>query len=319
MTIRAYAKINLILSVGAPEPVGAAKPGFHRIASWMAPIELHDDVEVSRLPEGSTSEWSASWAEDAPRPTTIDWPMERDLAVRALRVVESRMGRPLPTRINVRKRIPTGGGLGGGSTDAAAAIEGINRVHSLGLSFADLRAAGAEVGSDVAFFLDEERGRGDPPRPALVLGFGERVERVERVSSALVMIVPPYGCSTPDVYREFDACLPEIMARNGILPPKTANESLVRKRAAKALSIGLSDGLLYNDLSVPARRIEPRLAALVTSIERGLRRDAHVTGSGSCVFVLAEESRAESLARKARDVLAASESGGAVVITTRLV
>jgi 4-diphosphocytidyl-2C-methyl-D-erythritol kinase len=81
--VQAPAKLNLILSVAVPEPIGAEKAGFHRIASWFAAVSVRDDVEISPADGGSTFE--VAWAADAPRPTPIDWPADKDLAFRAAR------------------------------------------------------------------------------------------------------------------------------------------------------------------------------------------------------------------------------------------
>ena len=117
----AFAKVNLALGVAAPLPAGHPHAGFHEIASWMAPLRLHDEVLIERCSPGERA-FSVEWASDAPRPTPIDWPHERDLACRAWRLLEAETRLPMDCRITVRKRIPVGGGLGGGSSDAAACL-----------------------------------------------------------------------------------------------------------------------------------------------------------------------------------------------------
>ena len=112
--LQAHAKINLALALAAPEPPGSVRAGWHRICTWMHAIDLADEVYLEPLPEGGGSTWSASWAPDTPRPGLLDWPCEQDLAWRALRAIEEHLGRRLPTRIVLTKRIPTGSGLGGG-------------------------------------------------------------------------------------------------------------------------------------------------------------------------------------------------------------
>ncbi|MBN4052574.1 hypothetical protein JYT82_00510, partial [bacterium AH-315-K20] len=111
--VAAHAKINLAMSLAQPEPAGSSRAGWHRISTWMHAIDLADEVLIEPVP-GGVSTWSARWASDAVRPSLIDWPVEQDLAWRALRAVENRVGQRLPTRIVLTKRIPTGAGLGGG-------------------------------------------------------------------------------------------------------------------------------------------------------------------------------------------------------------
>ena len=104
--------------------------------------------------------------------------------MRAHRALEVRLGRVLPCHLEVRKRIPVGGGLGGGSSDAAAALLALRQAFGLELSDAELAAVGATIGSDVAFFIDEAH------RPGVVTGFGGEVERTPRVSGTLTLVIP---------------------------------------------------------------------------------------------------------------------------------
>ncbi len=98
--------------MGAPEPEGP-KAGFHPIATWMQAIDLYDEVTISRLADGQKSTYAVRWAEDALRPTDIDWALEKDLGVRAHKALELSGLRAggLPVSIEIVKRIPVGGGL----------------------------------------------------------------------------------------------------------------------------------------------------------------------------------------------------------------
>src|SRR5215831_1553762 len=130
-TFRAYAKVNLCLSVGAPVTEGP-KAGFHPIASWMQAIDLYDEVTIRRLPAGAKeSEYTVRWADDAPCQTPIDWPLEKDLGVRAHRALEAPTGPGFAVSIDIAKRIPVGGGLGGGSSDAAAVLLGMPAIVAM--------------------------------------------------------------------------------------------------------------------------------------------------------------------------------------------
>ena len=115
IAVQAPAKLNLALSVGPPD-----QRGMHPICTWMVTISLCDDLLVTRLDEGRLSRYAILWHPDALRPLEIDWPVPRDLAVRAHLALEQHVGRPLPVQLKLDKRIPVGGGLGGGSSDAAA-------------------------------------------------------------------------------------------------------------------------------------------------------------------------------------------------------
>lgn len=273
----APAKVNLCLSVAGPEPAGGPKAGWHRISSWFAAIDVRDEVVVTRLREGEASRFRVRWAEDAPRVSAIDWAIEKDLAVRAHHLLEERLGRALAVEMEVVKRIPVGGGLGGGSSDAAAALIAIDRAFGLDLGPEVLCEVGARLGSDVGFFV-----RGAPA--ALVGGFGEEVDAVERVGGRLTLVVPTFGCATPEVYRAYDT----ILREEGRLGHDVEAR---RVRAAHAASVGACDvrsEMLFNDLSEAAARVRPELVTLREAVRAACGRAVHLTGSGSCLFVMGE-------------------------------
>lgn len=268
----ARAKINLALSVGPPIPAGAPKAGYHPIASWMACIDLADELSFTRLEDGRASTFSITLAPDAPRPSPIDWPIETDLAVRAHRLLERTAGRPLPVACSIRKRIPVGGGLGGGSSDAATTLLALRDLFGLDFSSRDLASLSAQLGSDVAFFIDEH----DPARPALVSGLGDRLERFPVYHSPVLLIIPPMGCPTGPVYKSYDRS-PVALREADVLRLITG---------ASKLSPALDPCDLFNDLAGPACQIEPRLSAVIARLRELTPLPVHVTGSGSTLFVL---------------------------------
>jgi 4-diphosphocytidyl-2-C-methyl-D-erythritol kinase len=264
---RAHAKVNLALSVGPPEPAGADKPRWHPICSWMHAIDLADDLSIERA---ASSSYAIEWAADAPKASPIDWPIEADLAVRAHRLLESHIGRALPIRLELHKRIPVGGGLGGGSSDAAAVLVAVNTLFGLGRSPAELRAMSRSLGSDVGFFIDDDAD--GPARPAIVSGFGDRIERLERRrADRLLLLLPAVACATPAVYRAYDAA------------PRALRSAEVR---AAAGAPGALSGL-FNDLDGPAERVAPGLASLRRALAAALGRPIHMTGSGSTLLAIA--------------------------------
>lgn len=294
LTLAAHAKLNLALSVGPPAP----PKGYHPIASWFVAIGLFDTLELTRLPEGSPSRHEIRWANPrdpgppAPRPTPIDWPIEKDLAVRAHRLLERYAGRELPLRMTLIKRTPVGGGLGGGSSDAASMLLGVDRLFGLGISRAELASLSTTLGSDIAFFLDDPKGEGnrhpastdDPPvaaapRPALVTGLGESISRVDAPASTdVLLLLPPFGCPTGPVYKAFDTA-PTV----GIDEPRV-------RRLIEAARHGtrLNPGGLFNDLTEPACVVEPRLRDILLKLEALSPHRVHVTGSGSTMFIIPE-------------------------------
>ncbi len=319
-TWHAFAKLNLCLSVGAPNPAGADKPadkvGWHPIATWMQCIDLHDDVILRALPAGSPASISIRWADDAPRQTPIDWPIEQDLACRALRALEAHFARPLPVSIEVVKRIPVGSGLGGGSSDAGAVLVGVPRMLSLPISQEDLLRLALTLGSDVGFFADESARAAAPPNAAVISGFGELIERTDPAPAHILLIIPSYPCATAAVYKAFDDVLRERQSQDRAerafryLTGKDKDYgprlSLVEARWSRAVERAKVEGdRLFNDLEVPAYRVEPRLGALSKALARATRETPCLTGSGSCLFFPTTVGKIDKLAERVSKLLEA--------------
>lgn len=338
---RAYAKVNLALGVGPPLPASAGpKAGFHPICSWFACVSLWEDLELEALPAGAHSEYRIHWAEDAPRPSPIDWPIEKDLAVRAHRALEAHIGASLPVRMNLRKRIPVGGGLGGGSSDAAAMLLALTRLFRLTIPVSALHDLSRPLGSDIAFFLDEAGPAAEaslsphasdnpeaPPRPAIVSGLGDRIERIPRAHAHMLLIVPSFGCPTGPVYRAFDSLIAPKAD-----PAAFELESLARVRALVSASTTpcgsdtpappnptststIPTRELFNDLWPAACRVAPDLPRIADDIGRMIASTVHMTGSGSTLFTL--HPSAES-ARAAATRLAGEQSLHVATIPVRL-
>lgn len=281
LTLKAHAKLNLALAVGPPRP----PKGYHPIASCFVAIELHDTLTLQRLPDGSPSRFDIRWASDAPKPTPIDWPIEKDLAACAHAILEKQVGRTLPIALTLDKRTPVGGGLGGGSSDAAYTLMGLNQLFDLGLVQSDIVALSAPLGSDIAYFLDmpatlpPDRVRAAAftpraPRPALVTGFGETIKRSSGGNpQPVLLLIPPFGCPTGPVYQAFDR-----------LNPKPIDED--RLMLLHAGSVGAGTGVLFNDLAAPACMVQPRLGVILSTLSSLAPLQFHITGSGSTLFTI---------------------------------
>ena len=205
VNMQAPAKINLSLSVSPPR-----EDGLHPITSKMAQIALFDDLELTRLDDHALSRYAILWHEDAPKPTPIDWPVTADLAVRAHRALEECVGQPLPVQMKLEKRIPVGGGLGGGSADAAVMLQAIIALFNLDV---DVQEIASTIGADVPFALIG--GAGD------VTGIGEIISPINLDAMHLVLIIPTYSCETAKIYDAFDAlgCKSEDGVVNDLLLP----------------------------------------------------------------------------------------------------
>ena len=276
------AKVNLALSVGPPDEAS----GMHAIASWMIAVSLCDYLRVRRLSRDAPSRFDIGFAEDAAVMQAVDWPPERDLAVRAHAAVERVIGSPLPVVATLRKRVPAGAGLGGGSADAAGTLLALDRLFALNLAADTLHRIAAGLGSDVTFALAAMRGRG---MSAVATGLGGWLEFVPLARPLhLVLILPSLHCGTPAVYAALDRLRPDAA------PP---DEARVRTMARFG-----DVGDLFNDLAAPAEAVEPRLRAMRDAVERAVGRRPHVTGSGAACFLIAEDARkTEAIAARVRE------------------
>lgn len=272
ITLEAPAKLNVALSVGPPE-----QSGMHPIISWMVTVDLLDEVEVTRLDAGDLSRYAILWHDEAPHRSDIDWPITSDLCVRAHHLLEEHVGSPLPLQMKLTKRIPVGGGLGGGSSDAAAMLHAVNALFDLGLSRRDLAGLGATLGSDVPFLVDGGS--------AIVSGLGEAIEpQADLPEVHAVLVFPGVACPTHDVYRTFDE-----------LGPGSLRADAIAELARSGRPASMAP---FNDLAVAAHRVAPTMTTVAAAIEPIAERSVHVTGSGSTLFVLCDDSlHAEALAR----------------------
>jgi len=179
MKFLAPAKINLSLRI-----LGKRPDGFHEIESLMVPLSLADDVEIERRDAGGMQ-----FACDDPRLPQG----EGNLAFRAATLFCEAGGFAPNLKIALSKKVPHGAGLGGGSSDAAAVLLGLNTLFDAGLSREEVSKLGAKLGSDVPFFLCESaaicRGRGEVVSP---VSLGEQLP--------LLLLKPPFGVSTPWAY-----------------------------------------------------------------------------------------------------------------------
>ena len=181
MTVEAPAKINLSLRI-----LRKREDGFHELETLMVPVPgLCDELEIEEADEFAFS------CDDPALPVGDD-----NLVVKAVRLLEKRIGRSCDFLLTLRKRIPHGAGLGGGSSDAATALLALNHLSGAGLTLEELRELAAELGSDVPFFLYG--------KPCWCRGRGELIEPLELAwDTPMVLVKPRFGVSTPDAYKRW--------------------------------------------------------------------------------------------------------------------
>jgi len=263
LRIQAPAKLNLALSVGPPDA-----SGMHPIASWMVTVNLFDDLHVQRLGAGTLSRYAILWHADAKRRSEINWSITKDLAVRAHLAMEKHVGHLLPVQMKLEKRIPVGGGLGGGSSDAAAMLRAINELFDLKMTLDELAAIGSMLGSDVPFLVHGGS--------AVVEGLGDRITRHDRVPSVHAVIAFPEAiCPTGPVYKQFDALGGAQLRTEAVITLATSHRP--------------APDAPFNDLTGAAVQIAPMLANELARLAELAQRPAHVSGSGSSIFVICDD------------------------------
>lgn len=260
IAIGAPAKVNLFL-----ELLGKRPDGYHELTTLMVGLSLRDTLSFADSPDGQIRLTTD-------RPDLSTGP--DNLIVKAARLLRARTGIEKGASIRLAKRIPLAAGLAGGSTDAAAALVGLDRLWRAGLSNEDLMKLAAELGSDVAFFFATPAawctGRGEIVRPL-----------VARRAFDVVLIFPPFGCDTASVYR------------NATLPRQPIAGDAVR-RAFEAGDVETLSRSVHNRLETAAEIVAPELRTLKEAIGRVAPLGCAMSGSGSTLFALTHD-RSEAL------------------------
>jgi 4-diphosphocytidyl-2-C-methyl-D-erythritol kinase len=251
----APAKLNLFLHV-----VGRRADGYHRLQTLFQLIDLADRVSIALREDGRITRPAAPYAVAE----------DEDLAVRAARSLQATCGTPLGASLRITKRIPLGGGLGGGSSDAATTLLALNQLWGCGLSLDQLSELGLPLGADVPVFVQGSSAWGE--------GIGERLTPVELPDAWYVIIHPGVGVATREIFQT---------------PELTRNSPLITIRAFFEAG-GRND-------------CEPVVRARVPAVDEALQWlgqfvPARLTGTGACVFAsCATAIDAERLAARVPD------------------
>ncbi len=265
LTFRAPAKLNLGLRIFPRRP-----DGFHDIESWFVPISLYDTLTFHKA-QTLTLQLSGLAAELSNEP-------EKNLVGRAALALARAAGVAAHAQICLHKLIPAGGGLGGGSSDAATTLLALKQLWNIPISTAELSKLAAALGSDVPFFIYGQS--------AVCRGRGEIIEPLPfRRLLFAVLIIPPYGTSTKDVYQEFDN------------QPAAVDSKTILWQEISQLSAAEISAVIRNDLEAPAFSVTPALRALRDKITALVGRPVHLSGSGSTLFILTDQpAQADGLA-----------------------
>ncbi|MEI8372711.1 MAG: 4-(cytidine 5'-diphospho)-2-C-methyl-D-erythritol kinase [Planctomycetota bacterium] len=291
IVIQTPAKLNLFFEV-----LGKRSDGYHEIETLMCPIGWYDTLcfqETSSEDLELECQWGSvanggSGFEEVPRDG-------KNLVLRAVELVRRRTGTKQSARLRLIKRIPTAAGLGGGSSDAAAALVAANLGWKLGLSVPELASMAAELGSDVPFFLN----RG----PAVCRGRGERIEPTPGLGLMnFVVVRPPEGLSTAAVYG---ICRSAASPR----PLQPLLDALHRGNARQA------GCLFFNRLQSAAEQLSPWITRLGRLLAGEDCLGHGMSGSGTAYFGLF---RSTLQARRVARRLFARNVGCVVAVQSRV-
>ena len=256
--VPAYAKVNLCLDV-----LGRRADGYHELRTVFQAISLNDTLELELRPKTGIElqvlgDGSLSGV-----------PHEENLVYRALRDLSAVLGLPQGVRAVLTKRIPVGRGLGGGSSDAAAALLGLLKLAKRSLETARLLEIAAKLGADVPFFLHGGR--------ALGIGRGDEIYPLPDVKRRHLLVVSPHEIAVPtkDAYQWISEGLSRELT-NGEGPTKLSQFC--------ALCWSPQGGALSNDFEAAVFPRYPRLAAIKRELLQQGAAEASLAGSGSAVF-----------------------------------
>ncbi len=233
----APAKLNLFLHV-----LGRRDDGYHLLQTAFRLLDWGDTLDFIRRDDGQIHRSSA--LEGVPE--------EQDLVVRAARLLQARSGTGLGADIHVDKVLPMGGGIGGGSSDAATTLIALNRLWQTGLSRVELQAIGLELGADVPVFVFG--------RDAFAEGVGEALQALELPPAWYVIVSPGVTVPTAEIFSA---------------PGLTRNNAPIKMADFVA-------GPTRNDLQPVACDLYPEVARAIEWL--GHHAPARMTGSGACVF-----------------------------------
>ncbi len=245
----APAKLNLFLHV-----VGRRADGYHLLQTLFRFIDLNDTLHFTVRKDGEVH-----------RVNALDGvPPEQDLCVRAAKLLQQETGCKSGVNIGLDKRIPMGGGLGGGSSDAATTLLALNRLWGLGLSRERLMQLGLSLGADVPVFVFGDN--------AFAEGVGERLQPYSLPDAWYVVLCPPVHVPTAQIFTH-----PEL-TRN------TISMTMRALPTGQAFRVGRTEGglKLGNDLQAVACKLYPQVAEHLKWLAQFA--PSLMTGSGACVF-----------------------------------
>lgn len=255
-------KVNLWLEI-----LGRRRDGFHELLTVMETLDFGDSLQIAPADELSVS----TDRDDVPSG-------EQNLAHRIVRAAEARLKRPLPAAIHIEKKVAPGTGLGAGSSDAAAALRGVLRLHGLVVSADEQRQIAADVGSDVAFFVEGGL--------ALSFGRGEKITPLfAKTDRHFVVVTGAPPAATPEVYAALE------LPSHGQARLAPLIKSLAEEGEAPVAD-------RFNRLEDAATKVVPDLARVRKALAAASGDKPMLSGSGSAFYFLCADAEAAAELRQ---------------------
>ncbi|MFH0917969.1 MAG: 4-(cytidine 5'-diphospho)-2-C-methyl-D-erythritol kinase [Candidatus Omnitrophota bacterium] len=279
LVVKSFAKLNLYLQV-----LNKRQDNFHNLSTLFTRIDLADTLTFRKRSDGLIKIKCAH--RQLPKDKT-------NLCYRAAQLLKQELKLNLGVEIELKKRIPVGAGLGGGSSNAASVLLGLNRFWNLNLPKARLVKLGAKLGSDVPFFIQQSKfalgsQRGDKIKPLISL---------QKLKLWFILVYPNFKVSTPLIYQKFDACLSAGASFSRLTRPPRNVKILTSQLLKKGNSF--DRGCLFNSLELVTSIFYPVVNQVKNALfGLGLNR-VMMSGSGPAVFAVCDSGRqARSLSRK---------------------
>ena len=268
--LRAFAKVNYALDV-----LGLRADGYHEVSTVMQSISLADEVELRHAAGGFDLSLEPEEVEVGPQ--------ERNTTYLAWKALQRLTGKELPVKVTLRKKIPAGAGLGGGSADAAAVLVGLNELFGLGLRADELSGIGAGIGADVPFCISGGTALGE--------GVGEILTPLPvPPAHHLVVAKPSRSAETGKIYRAFDET--STKSAHSVEPVVSALRSGCLPTLAAAVD---------NDLAPVTRGIIPEVARLERALLASGALGVSMSGSGTAVYGIFHDEKVAGLGKDTVD------------------
>lgn len=251
--ISAFAKVNLGLKI-----LNKREDGYHNIETTLTTVSLSDKLLIEKSLEGITVVCSA-----------LKIPAEENLCYKAAKLFLSYYNLQEGVKITIQKNIPVGGGLGGGSSDAAGVIKGLAQLFALKPSYEEMINLAKQIGCDVPFFLTGGA--------AYARGRGDELKFFKLPKMSLIIYYPGYPISTKWAYEEYDRL---VLTQTPILGNITPEEK--RKKARTGFS-------LDNDFEKVVFKAHPDLLDVKSNLLNAGAFMVSLSGSGSCLFAVVDE------------------------------